>query len=91
MPEHEKEKLKNYKIPNISVEDIRKNGSNPFLEWIEKNSIKYLAVHFDLDVLSSDDFRSLLYNEPNTLEKPYTTGKLTLREVVDIITDVSKK
>lgn len=36
MPEHEKEKLKNYKIPNIRVEDIRKNGSNPFLEWIEK-------------------------------------------------------
>ncbi|MGN0874288.1 MAG: arginase family protein [Akkermansia sp.] len=42
-------------------------GSAPILNWIRENGIKYLAVHWDLDVLSMDDFRS------NTQSKPHMT------------------
>ncbi len=35
----------------VSLEELSKN-SDKILKWIEKNKIKYLAVHWDLDVLS---------------------------------------
>ena len=47
----------------VSPEELSKN-SDKILEWIEKNNIKYLAVHWDLDVLSPNDFRSIYPAEP---------------------------
>ena len=41
-----------------SPEELSKN-SEKLIKWIEKNNIKYLAIHWDLDVLSPNDFRSI--------------------------------
>ena len=46
-----------------SPEELSKN-SEKIIKWIEKNNIKYLAVHWDLDVLSPNDFRSIYPGEP---------------------------
>ena len=45
-----------------SPEESPKN-SDKSLKWIEAKNIKYLAVHWDLDVLSQNDFRSLYTGE----------------------------
>lgn len=66
--------------------------SQPILDWIAQNQIETLAVHFDLDVLSPNDFRSIYPAEPYTRveEFPAAVGELTLEKVVRILTDISK-
>lgn len=70
-----------------------KENSLPILEWLEKNKIEYLAVHFDLDVLSPKDFRSIYPAEPytNVEDFPAAVGEMKLTEVVRVLNDVSKR
>lgn len=67
--------------------------SQPILDWIVENNIEILAVHFDLDVLSPDDFRSIYPAEPGTRVEdfPAAVGKLTLEKVVRILADISEE
>lgn len=75
-----------------SPEELSKS-SEKILKWIENNNLKYLAVHWDLDVLSPDDFRSIYPAEPHTkLEDfPAAIGKMKLSEVARVLNDVSQK
>ena len=75
-----------------SPEELSKN-SEKIIKWIEKNNIKYLAVHWDLDVLSPNDFRSIYPGEPyiNVNNFPWAIGKMKLCEVARVLNDVSKK
>ena len=68
-------------------------SSNKILKWIENNNIKYLAVHWDLDVLSPNDFRSIYPGEPYIDIKnfPWAIGKMKLNEVSRVLSDVSQK
>lgn len=70
-----------------------KVDSRPILTWIEENGIEYLAVHWDLDVLSPNDFRAILTARPYIdLDRfPAAVGRMTLNEVGRILNDVSKK
>ena len=76
----------------VSLEELSKN-SDKILKWIEKNKIKYLAVHWDLDVLSPYDFRSIYPGEPYTDVKNFqwAVGQMKLTEVARVLNDVSKK
>lgn len=74
----------------VSPEELSKN-SDKILEWIEKNNIKYLAVHWDLDVLSPNDFRSIYPAEPYLKDFPWAIGRMKLSEVSKVLDDVSKK
>lgn len=71
--------------------DQLKENSQPILDWVEENDIEYLAVHFDLDVLTPREFRSILPAEPYLEDFPAAVGEMTLRQVVRILKDVSKK
>ena len=75
-----------------SPEELSKS-SEKIIKWIEKNNIKYLAVHWDLDVLSPNDFRSIYPGEPyiNINNFPWAIGKMKLCEVARVLNDVSKK
>lgn len=75
-----------------SPEDL-KAGSQSILNWIEENGIEYLAVHWDLDVLSPDDFRAILTAKPymDINDFPAAVGKMTLNEIGRILNDVSEK
>ena len=75
-----------------SPEELSKN-SEKLIKWIEKNNIKYLAIHWDLDVLSPNDFRSIYPGEPyiNINNFPWAIGKMKLCEVARVLNDVSKK
>ena len=43
----------------VSPEELQKDSTSVF-EWIQKAGIRHLAVHWDLDVLSPADFRSIV-------------------------------
>lgn len=60
----------------ISPEELSKS-SDKILKWIENNNIKYLAIHWDLDVLSPNDFRCIYPAEPyiNINNFPWALGE----------------
>ena len=87
--DHQIDDLKmNYLTPAELAED-----SQLLIEWINQNQFKQLAIHFDLDVLSPQDFRSINPGKPYLdLEKfPAPIGTMTLDQIGRIIQDVSEK
>lgn len=69
-----------------------KSGNETILNWIEKNQIEHIAIHWDLDVLDPDDFRSIYPAEPHTNieDFPAAVGKLTLNQVINLLTEISQ-
>ena len=90
MLDYEKKYVEELKLAHVQPEKLM-ISSKPLLDWISNNGIKYLAVHFDMDALTSMDFRSLLYNEPGLGPVDYATGTMTLKQVVRIINDVEQQ
>ena len=76
----------------ISPEELSKS-SDKILKWIENNNIKYLAIHWDLDVLSPNDFRCIYPAEPyiNINDFPWAIGRMKLIEVGKVLEEISKK
>ena len=74
----------------FSPEELQK-GRDRLCAWIRAQKVKKLAVHWDLDVLSPEDFRSIYPAEPYTKasEFPAAVGRLTLRDVGRIFSDIS--
>lgn len=70
-----------------------KASSQPILDWLEENNIEYLAVHWDLDVLSPDDFRAILTAMPylDIATFPAAVGRMTLNEIGRILNDIAEK
>lgn len=68
--------------------DLTEN-SMPLLEWIQENQISEIAIHFDLDVLSPKNFRSIYPAEPYLDEFGAAIGDMTLDQVVRIMADIS--
>lgn len=74
----------------VSPEELQKSSLS-ILEWIQITGIKYIAVHWDLDVLSPLDFRSIYPAEPytNPDDFPAAVGRMKLKEVARILNDIS--
>lgn len=66
-------------------------GNQVVSNWIAANHIQHIAVHWDLDVLSPDDFRSIYPGEPHTdpANFPAAVGRMTLKQVFDLLTMIS--
>ncbi len=67
--------------------------SEPVLDWLRSIEAKHLAVHFDLDVLDPELFRSLLFSNPDPAAPSFDTypsGRMTMEQVVRLLGDVSK-
>lgn len=77
-------------ITIFSPEELQK-GRDRLCAWIRAQNIKKLAVHWDLDVLSPEDFRSIYPAEPHTKASEFraAVGRLTLRDVGRIFSDIS--
>ena len=78
-----------YAIKVVTPEQLNKSY-NPIQDWIAEQQLTTLAVHFDLDVLSPVDFRSIYPAEPYCEGFDAAIGELTLAQVVDIITTITK-
>ena len=95
--DYEKEYINKNKIRYATPEELKEN-SNKIISWIKEEGIKYLCIHWDLDVLSPNDFRSIFSAEPikegeksEYADFGYAIGKMTFKEAVRMICDVSKE
>ena len=68
-----------------------KKSSEALIRWIEDQSITHLAVHWDLDVLSPEDFRAILPARPHLKREDFgaAVGEMSLAEVVRMLNDVN--
>ncbi len=84
--------VKDLNMNYVTPEQIR-GGSTSINNWIKKNNFEKIAIHFDLDVLDSNDFRSILSAQPHIDKSSlgYATGTMQLNEVLDVIKSISKK
>ncbi|MFD1066531.1 arginase family protein [Oceanobacillus locisalsi] len=84
--------VKELHVPFVGPEELKEN-SDPIMDWIKENNIAYLAVHFDLDVLSPKDFRSIYPAEPYTDSEdfPAAVGEMKLAQVARVLNDVSEQ
>jgi len=85
---HEEESVKRLGINHVGPSALVEN-SQSIIDWIQENEFDYLAVHFDLDVLSPKDFRDILPAEPYLEEFEAAVGDMTLAQVVRVLKDVS--
>ncbi|MCX8280131.1 arginase family protein [Phyllobacterium sp. 0TCS1.6C] len=81
--------------------DIRRVGpeelagdSQPVLAWLRATGAKHVAVHFDLDVLDANLFRSLTFAKPGRpapTDDDIQAGRMTLPQIVRLLADVAKE
>jgi arginase len=67
------------------------NDSKPVLDWIQKNGIEHVAVHFDIDVLDPSKFGPILFNDPSAPPgylAGVPRGRMTADQVVRLLQDV---
>ncbi|MEZ2128927.1 MULTISPECIES: arginase family protein [unclassified Sinorhizobium] len=67
-------------------------GSASLLNWIAQEGIKHLAVHLDVDAMSPNRFRPILFNKPDAAEgflSGVPRGRLDPDHVVRLLRDVS--
>ena len=79
---------KEYQMKYLTQQQLAEN-SEELLSWIRENEYQQVLIHWDLDVLSPDDFRSLLCDEPHIPPVSYAVGQMTLDQMIRIIKDVS--
>lgn len=89
MEEFEKIHMEKYRIAYANPEELKKD-SKPVIDWIKKKGFKHIAIHWDLDVLSPEDFRSLLCAEPHIEPVGYAVGDMRLEEVARLIHDIEE-
>jgi len=85
---YENQFLKEHNIRTYSPKEIKKDNCKKLENWIKKENIKHLAIHFDLDVLNYHNFRSLYFSNPNAKDGEFDSvakGKLEIAEVLNII------
>ncbi|ROS02146.1 arginase family protein [Raoultella terrigena] len=90
---YEAEYLARHNITTISPEQVKNDGKE-VLEWIDRESIEYLAIHLDLDVLEPSLFRSVLFARPGRGKHDFgdvAEGKLTIEDVLNLIAQATSK
>lgn len=75
----------------IAPPEALEKDSSPVMDWIRQEDIQYLAVHWDLDVLSPADFRCIYPAEPHTDPRdfPSAVGRMKLSGIGRLLNDVS--
>ena len=86
----EKDQIVNIKKISYATPSQLKNDSNILVDWIQKENIKHVAVHFDFDVLDPQDFRSIYPAEPYLESFDAAIGELKLEHIGRILGDISK-
>ena len=68
------------------------NDESQITSWIRSNKFTKIAVHWDLDVLSYEDFRSIYPAEPHTNPNkfPAAVGTMKLKKIFDILNDIEQ-
>lgn len=80
----------NLRLKAVSPEAL-KTDSSLVLKWIKETGISCVAVHWDLDVLSPEDFRCIYPAEPYLNPGSFTAavGRMTLKDAGRLFQDIS--
>jgi len=76
---------------NYTIQDKKILNADEIQKWINKNGFTKIAIHLDLDVLSPNFFRSLYFSEPGVVEFPAESGKMSLKELMEILRGIFKE
>ncbi|CNI32681.1 arginase family protein [Yersinia vastinensis] len=90
---YEADYLARHNIATIGPEQV-KNGAKEVMEWIDRESLEYLAIHLDLDVLEPSLFRSVLFAKPGRGVHDFgdvAEGQLTIEDVLNLIAQTTSK
>lgn len=90
--DYEADFIKNNGIQTCSPDELR-TGSSKITDWIRKENITHLAIHFDLDVLDANQFRAVMFARPDDEPGKWdgtAKGRLTLKEAADVIRQAEK-
>ncbi|WP_416409337.1 arginase family protein [Agrobacterium rosae] len=93
LQEFEDELADRLQIQRVGPEELV-NDSKPVLDWLRATGAKHVAVHFDLDVLDANLFRSLTFSKPGMptpTDNDIQAGRMTLPQVVRLLTDVANE
>ncbi|MES5047851.1 arginase family protein [Rhizobium nepotum] len=80
-------------IQRIGPEKLA-GGSEPVIAWLRATGAKQVAVHFDLDVLDANLFRSLTFSKPGATaptDDDIPAGRMTLQQIVGLLADVANE
>lgn len=74
----------------VSPEELEK-GSEQVLDWINQNGIKYMTIHWDVDVLSPDAYRSTYSAQPYTRVEDFSAavGRMKFGTIERLMRDIS--
>ncbi|MEF0941144.1 arginase family protein [Rhizobium sp. BR 362] len=70
------------------------DSSQPVVEWLRSTGARHVAIHFDLDVNDSLQFRSLNFTMPNAPADAFAgvlRGRMTIAQVVRLLNDVAEQ
>lgn len=93
LQEFEDELADRLQIQRVGPEELV-NDSTSVLDWLRATGAKHVAVHFDLDVLDANLFRSLTFSKPGMptpTDNDIQAGRMTLPQVVRLLTDVANE
>jgi len=68
--------------------DALRDGPAPVLDWLRASGAKYVAVHFDLDVLAAAGRDFLLFNKPGVPDDAFAgiaQGRMELEQVIGLL------
>ncbi|MFT9372946.1 arginase family protein [Liquorilactobacillus hordei] len=75
---------------DYQIQDKNSVTTTAVEKWIIDNNFSKIAIHFDLDSLSPDNFRLQYFAEPHQTVFPSSHGKLTLAQVTDYFASIQK-
>ena len=87
--DYEAERIEALGIQVAYPEDFE-GDSDIVIKWINDNSIRHLIVHFDVDILDPNRFRSQIFASPEPISINWAEGEMNLGQIGRLIDDVSK-
>lgn len=77
---------------HLNPEQLKEHPES-LTEWMQEQELKYIAIHWDLDVLSPLDYRSILTAQPGTSieEYDFPVGRMKLADVADLFEQVQQQ
>ncbi|WP_436863057.1 arginase family protein [Staphylococcus caeli] len=85
----EAENLENLKF-DYKVQGTDSYNYEEIQRWIDDNNFTKIAIHFDIDVLNPNEFRSTYFAEPNVESFPAASGQMSLSRLNEILTGISQ-
>ncbi|WP_025992886.1 arginase family protein [Pseudomonas viridiflava] len=83
--------IKRRGLRSANPQELAQNSA-PVLQWIQETGARHLAIHFDLDVLDPNLFRSLLVAKPGMAPDTFdgvAKGGMTMEQVIRLLADVA--